>query len=231
MRNNAVRPVLLVTGFGPFPGVPFNISAVLCENIATIMKNYRAELHSVVLPTHWRDGPAIAAAKIREMKPDAVVHFGVSRAAGGFQFETRAYNQCAVTADCTGKSAQSFYFRRGGPPLLQATLPVTSLIRRLRLRGLPAQISRDAGRYLCNATLYNSLHEAHLTPEHARPLVGFVHIPALPAASMYETSGHFGWAHLQRGAVELLHGLIRSLRKRAYATGHRRSNRINISSI
>ena len=33
MRGKS-RPILLVTGFGPFPGVPFNVSAKLAEYLA-----------------------------------------------------------------------------------------------------------------------------------------------------------------------------------------------------
>lgn len=226
-----MRPVLLITGFGPFPGVPFNVSAALVDYLASSAARIQAELHTAILPTHWRDGPAIAALKMREVRPDAVIHFGVSRRAGGFQFETRAYNQCARLADCAGTSADGFYLRRRGPPVLRVTLASSVLMCRLRLAGLPVYHSSDAGRYLCNATLYSSLHEALSLPERDRPQVGFIHIPALPSASNNSEAGRFGWPELQRGAVEILHGLASSLRTPAHRTGRAAPNRIKAGSI
>jgi pyroglutamyl-peptidase len=226
-----MRPILLVTGFGPFPGVPFNVSAALVDYLASAAARIPAEVHTAILPTHWRDGPAIAASKIREVRPDAVVHFGVSRRACGFQFETRAYNQCARLTDCAGTSAPGFYLRRSGPPVLRATLAASRLMQRLRLAGLPAYNSSDAGRYLCNATLYSSLHKALSLPETNRPQVGFIHIPALPTTSQTPETGVFGWLELQRGAVEILHGLASTLRTRTHRTGRARPNRIKAGSI
>lgn len=226
-----MRPVLLVTGFGPFPGVPFNVSAAVVDYLASRATCTPVALHTAVLPTHWRDGPAIAASKMREVQPDAVIHFGVSGRADGFQFETRAYNQCAKLADCAGASASGFYLRRSGPPMLRATLASSTLIRRLRLVGLPAYHSSDAGRYLCNAVLYSSLHEAESLPERDRPLVGFIHIPALPSPSDNHGASEFGWPGLRRGAVEILHGVASSLRAPAHRTGRARPNRLRTSSI
>ena len=230
-QTTRTRPVLLVTGFGPFPGVPFNVSAPLVEYLASEAEGIPAELHTAILPTHWRDGPAIVASKIRELGPDAVLHFGVSRHASGFQFETIAYNQCANIVDCAGMPAQGFYFRRGGPPSMRSTLPISDLAFRLRLAGLPAYASRDAGRYLCNATLYNSLHEAQLTSKKRAPLVGFIHIPALSAASLHDEQTDFGWREMQRGAVEILRRLAATLRASKHTSGRQSPNRINTGSI
>jgi pyrrolidone-carboxylate peptidase len=44
--------------------------------------------------------------------------------------------------------------------MLTATYPAARLVQRLRMEGLPAQLSADAGRYLCNAVLFESLHLA-----------------------------------------------------------------------
>lgn len=226
-----MRPVLLVTGFGPFPGVPFNISAALVDYLTSRPACPQMELHTAILPTHWREGPAIAVTRIRELLPDAVIHFGVSRHADGFQFEARAYNQCANLADCAGTFASGFYLRRNGPPMLHTTLATATLIRRLRLAGLPASHSGDAGRYLCNALLYSSLLVAEALPERNRPLVGFIHIPALPGVSETLATGGFGWPDLQRGAVEILQGVASALQTSAHRTGRAGPNRIKAGSI
>ncbi len=68
---------------------------------------------------------------------------------------------------------------RGGPPAYFATLPVDEILRSLTAEEIPAYLSNTAGTYLCNQTLYGTLHALR---ERARaPKVGFIHFPLLPA--------------------------------------------------
>ena len=85
---------VLVTGFGPFPEVPFNASATLVAALAETMRiaEPRARLFTAMLPTDWRQAPAEAMALIDRLRPDVVLHFGVSGRAEGFEIETRAVN-------------------------------------------------------------------------------------------------------------------------------------------
>ncbi len=48
------RPRVLVTGFGPFPGVAENPSAWLAETLAAEPPNFDAEFHARVVPTAWQ---------------------------------------------------------------------------------------------------------------------------------------------------------------------------------
>ena len=48
------RPRVLVTGFGPFPGIAENPSAWLAETLAAEPPMLDAELHTRVLPTAWQ---------------------------------------------------------------------------------------------------------------------------------------------------------------------------------
>ena len=49
------RPRVLITGFGPFPGVPDNPSSWLAEALAAgAAAQADAELHARVLPTEWQ---------------------------------------------------------------------------------------------------------------------------------------------------------------------------------
>jgi pyroglutamyl-peptidase len=67
----------------------------------------------------------------------------------------------------------------GGPAAYFATLPLSVILEALTDEGIPAYLSNTAGTYLCNQTLYGTLHALR---EHARPpQVGFIHFPLLPA--------------------------------------------------
>lgn len=72
----------------------------------------------------------------------------------------------------------------GAPAAYFATLPVHEMYAALRAAGIPAELSRDAGVYLCNQVSYVLLHAAATDPLNCR--AGFVHLPLLPeqAAAM-----------------------------------------------
>jgi pyroglutamyl-peptidase len=72
-----------------------------------------------------------------------------------------------------------------GPAAYVSTLPVRAIVERLNEAGIPAYVSNTAGTYLCNQTLYTTLHAvARLSTP---PRVGFLHVPLLP--SMVAASG------------------------------------------
>jgi pyroglutamyl-peptidase len=99
--------------------------------------------------------------------------------------------------------------------VLGATLPAALLVRQLGLAGIPASLSRDAGRYLCNATLYGSLLHGRSLPH--PPRVGFVHIPALTPAQCGgdgDPNAGFGFSTLRDGAGLMLQTLARFMRSR-----------------
>ena len=170
------RPVILVTGFGPFPGAPRNASGELAEALAREAPRHLPG-YSVVaatLPTEWHDGPRQLASLLDRHEPVVALHFGVSRRATGFVIETRARNALAQVCDAAGAMPPGLRVAYHGRDELASLLPTTAIVARLRRLGLPVQVSRDAGTYLCNAVLYNSLVDARDSASARR---GFIHLP------------------------------------------------------
>ncbi|MBT3071041.1 hypothetical protein KKP04_09180 [Rhodomicrobium sp. Az07] len=172
---NPVR--VLVTGFGPFPGVPRNASETLVHNLAL-----RAEpctegiaLSTAVLPVCWATAHEAETAAVAAFAPDAVLHFGVSRRAAVFEIESRAVNICGQRPDAHGRISPLAPLVRAGAPLLTPTLAPLHLIRALRRANVPVQLSRNAGRYLCNALFYRSLAREG----DGGPLAAFIHMPIM----------------------------------------------------
>ena len=67
----------------------------------------------------------------------------------------------------------------GAPGAYWSTLPLGVILRELTAAGLPAYISYTAWTYLCNFTLYSTLHRLASL---GRPVpAGFIHVPYLPA--------------------------------------------------
>jgi len=175
MIAGACPPVrVLVTGFGPFPGMPHNASATMVAALSRPDADAGIALFTAVVPVAWSEARIAAREAIVNAQPHAILHFGVSKQAAGFEIESRAINMCGAKADHGGIVRAGQPLDRSGKPVLHATMPSSTLLSALRQGGFPAQLSRNAGRYLCNALFYWSLAGA----DGGGPLVGFIHIPA-----------------------------------------------------
>jgi pyroglutamyl-peptidase len=173
----AGRPVVLLTGFGPFPGMPENASTRLASELATAARSTFPS-HAFVaahLPTEWHQGPRRVRDLYAAHEPAAAIHFGVSGRASGFEIEMRGHNRRAAIADAAGVVPQVRHLDPDGPPVLPSRLPIDRILMALRAHGLPVSLSRDAGGYLCNAVLY---HASDLSRRHRDLRAGFIHVPA-----------------------------------------------------
>ncbi|MBZ8132827.1 hypothetical protein [Afifella sp. IM 167] len=220
------RPRLLVTGFGPFPGVPENPSGWLMERLSLPdgLKGIAAEARFAVLPTDWQAGPAAFEALWQAHSPDIAVQFGVSRRARGFELERLARNRAEpALADAAGKAAPSCRVDPEGPETWRGSLPIRRIRNALEAAGHPAGLSDDAGLYLCNALYYRA---GRLASQAGRlSMNGFVHLPFLegqtpPAATERpeaETAPAFAMAHeaMAAGARLILEVAVEAWRERA----------------
>ena len=171
------RPAIVLTGFGPFPGVPQNATAMLIPRLADEARaRFTAyDVIGEILPTEWVAGPRRLTELFIGVEPVLVLHFGVSQDAGGFQLELIGRNLRTALTDAIGELPATSEVIEGGPALLASTLPAERIIARLARHGLPCCSSDNAGSFLCNTVLYHSLSVAHALPK--PPPVGFVHVP------------------------------------------------------
>lgn len=203
------RPIILITGFGPFPTVSANATSILVPQIAETARRAipGVAITAHILPTEWDASLAALGVLTQRLRPAVTLHFGVSGRATGFEIETRGRNRCSLTEDAAGRLPDDVRLSADGPEFLPATLPAAHIVSRLRRRGLPAQISRDAGGYLCNALLYRSLEIARRSSVPTR--TGFVHLPTSlvnerrPALEP-RIAGRLTWDEVVEGSLEIL---------------------------
>ncbi|MEW6643286.1 MAG: pyroglutamyl-peptidase I [Pseudomonadota bacterium] len=172
---------ILVTGFGPFPGAPYNPTERLVARLGQLR---RPALADVTVNRHIfhvsygavdRELPTLIARN----KPHALLMFGLAQRTPHVRIETRARN--AVTtlwpdAD-HGRGEAAGIARHAAPD--RHFGPHTQLLLRAALQaGVWARPSRDAGRYLCNYLSWKAI-EATDTPGGPR-LAAFVHVPLVP---------------------------------------------------
>lgn len=167
--------MILVTGFEPFGLHKTNPS----EEIARALDGRRIGTHEIrgaVLPVHHRDAAARVAALSAEREPAAIVHVGLAEGRARVALERVALNVMDYRiADNAGYRAEDEPCAPDGPPAYFATLPLSDILRALGAAGVPAYLSSTAGTFLCNQTLYTTLHAVTRA---GRPTpVGFVHLP------------------------------------------------------
>jgi len=170
---------ILVTGFGPFPGAPYNPTQPL---VARLMRLRRpaftdVELSSHIFPVTYTAVDRELPLALQKHKPHALLMFGLAGRTGYVRIETRARN--AVTT--LWPDAAQTRARKGsiadGADALRFGPHTAKLLRAAEGTGLDARASRDAGSYLCNYLSWRAIEavEAANGPR----LAAFVHIPPL----------------------------------------------------
>ena len=202
-----MRPTILLTGFGPFPGVPVNATSAFVPQLAAAASQRFPWTNVVVdvLTTEWKAASRRLTALLGDHQPSLAVHFGVSADAQGFVIETTACNRTCAKVDAGGALPPSPAVVAGGPDRLVTPLDSSVIAERLVAQGLPVSVSTDAGSYLCNAVLYRSLHHAATRAGDLRAL--FVHLPASLAGSRAAQAAAecpLSWADAVAGSTEIL---------------------------
>jgi pyroglutamyl-peptidase len=180
---------ILITGFGPFPGAPYNPTQPL---VARLLRLRRPALDDVELSGHIF--PVTYKAVDRELpqlltkhRPQALLMFGLASRTPYVRIETRARN--AVTtlwpdADHTRVRKRSI---AGGADAMAFGLHTAKLLRAAIGTGVDARASRDAGSYLCN---YLSWRAIEATCGDSGPrLAAFVHVPPLARNGAHQRKG------------------------------------------
>jgi pyroglutamyl-peptidase len=169
---------ILLTGFGPFPGAPFNPTARLVEKLARSRRLAQGGVHctSHVFCTSYQAVDRELPVLLARTKPDVLVMFGLAGRTRHLRIETRARNASScVIPDASRSSPAVSKIAPGALPTLAMRVPAQWLVRAARSSGVKAAPSHDAGRYLCNYLCWRAAEAAR---EPAGPSVtAFVHVP------------------------------------------------------
>jgi pyroglutamyl-peptidase len=175
--NSKLR--IVITGFGPFPGAPYNPTQPL---VARLLRLRRPALGDVetsghIFPVTYKAIDRQLPKLLTKLRPQALLMFGLASRTPYVRIETRARN--AVTtlwpdADHTRVRKGSI---AGGADAVRFGPHTAKLLRAAVGTGVDARASRDAGSYLCN---YLSWRAIEATRGDSGPrLAAFVHVPPL----------------------------------------------------
>jgi len=175
-RGTDPRPTVLLTGFGPFPGVPVNASGELVRKAGRTARRTLPHVRFTVaiLPTEWIRAPRLIATLHDRHRPVLALHFGVASGTRSIRLEVQALNFCRGSRDAAGALPVARLLSEDGPAARRSSIAAPAIVLALNAKGYPSSISNDAGGYLCNAVLYHSLAAVEAR---GGCQVGFVHIP------------------------------------------------------
>jgi pyroglutamyl-peptidase len=176
--NDRLR--ILITGFGPFPGAPYNPTMALVKRLTELRRpafsdvDFSGHIFHVTYGTVDRELPDLVA----RLRPDALLMFGLAGRTDHLRIETRARNAVTTTfPDADRKVARNGAIADGADAMRFG--PHTAkLLRAARGTGIDARASRDAGSYLCNYLSWRAIEATR--NEHGPRLAAFVHVPPLP---------------------------------------------------
>ena len=166
------RPRILVTGFGPFPGMPENPTSEIVRSLPRRLMGLK--VHYRVLPVSWQHSSEHLNRAVDLVVPHLVLMLGVSNQESCARLEMQAYNRLDGRPDDAGNLLL--------PGPIDPTKPMThkrvchwpteEMVKMLRAKGHDAAVSDDPGRYLCNHTFYSAFDAP------APAGVGFLHVAA-----------------------------------------------------
>lgn len=179
------------TGFSKFHDVAVNPTELLMRELKFTLKAEPLPDNAVLASATVIETDArVASGVLRQLyeQPEKrrriYVHCGVDVSIPRFQLEIQGRNE--ATFSCPDESGWMPCKMRIEPEKHLANtrttdLPLGDLVGRLRRRGFDAELSRDAGKYVCNWVYYNSLK---LAEQMEKSSAIFVHFPDLATVSL-----------------------------------------------
>ena len=207
---------ILVTGFGPFPGAPFNPTGPLAARLKQLR---RPSLAEVTIVTHVF--PTSYAAVDRDL-PELIAQAQAGRAA---DVRARRAHARAADRDAGAQRAGAHARRRrrlvatridqrsGCAATRPLPAPGRHLLAAARRARLPVTLSHDAGKYLCNYLIWRGIEAAGNVG--GPRLVAFVHVPAVPRTPRRRAKHRprFSLQALTRAGTQVLMTLVSAARR------------------
>jgi pyroglutamyl-peptidase len=181
---------VLITGFGPFPGAPFNPTEQLVARLTKLRRPAFAEVErtSHIFNVTYGDVDRDLPRLLSERRPDVLLMFGLAARTPHVRIETRARNAISTTWPDAGHTRIGLgKIAAGGSEALTFGPHTGRLLRAALQTDVPAESSRDAGRYLCNYLCWRAI-EAHVGSPRA-PLTAFIHVPLVPRDTISRRKG------------------------------------------
>jgi pyroglutamyl-peptidase len=173
---------VLITGFGPFPGAPYNPTQPLVARLLGLRRPAFGDVERTghIFPVTYQAVDRELPELLGRHRPHALLMFGLASRTPFVRIETRARN--AVTT--LWPDADHARVRKGsiaGDAGAMMFGPHTArLLRAALATGVDVRASRDAGSYLCNYLSWRAIEAVaagQAEASNGTRLAAFVHVP------------------------------------------------------
>jgi len=171
----------LITGFGPFPGAPFNPTQRLVPRLLKLRRPALADVQRVshIFPVTYAAVDRQLPQLIERHRPDVLLMFGLASRTPFLRVETRARNIVSqLWPDADHAAIFSRTIDAGAPATLNFGAHTAKLLRAAQATGIFARPSLNAGSYLCNYLSWRAIEAVADT--NSPRLAAFVHVPPVP---------------------------------------------------
>jgi pyroglutamyl-peptidase len=206
---------ILITGFGPFPGAPYNPTMPLVERLIRLRRPafddvaLASHIFHVTYATVDRELPGLLA----QHRPHALLMFGLAARTSYLRIETRARNAITtIWPDADGTRIRKGSIASGADAMMFG--PHTAkLLRTALATGIDARTSRDAGSYLCNYLSWRAIEATQR--ENGPHIAAFIHVPLLARDGTARVRGGITLETLVDAGEAMLGEFVRLARRAA----------------
>lgn len=200
---------ILVTGFEPFGGETENASGVAVDILSKLTPPDGAHIVTATLPVTWSGAGSALLRAVEDHVPDVVIAVGEAGGRTAVTPERWAKNLGhGRIPDNRGVVREAAPLAQG-PDRLESQIDPEILINAIRESGVPAEVSEDAGAFLCNAVFWTVLHDTDVPS-------AFIHVPAVRTRGIAEigaeTDPGRAPADSSLNFEDLAHGLAAAVR-------------------
>ncbi|XP_068232635.1 pyroglutamyl-peptidase 1 [Palaemon carinicauda] len=180
------KPIIYLTGFGPFPPHYVNASQVVVEHldVARLERELGVKVVKEILAVEYDKVTKVVPQRWKELKPKLTVHVGVSGQAETLVLEQVGHNNGYNKFDNCKCLPSKGVCCQDGEEVIKSDLRMDLVTRALNndtSLKLTCAKSNDAGRFLCDFIYYTSLHED-------KSRSAFIHVPTLNKFSKEDIS-------------------------------------------
>ncbi|KAL5005377.1 hypothetical protein ScPMuIL_018833 [Solemya velum] len=165
---------VVATGFGPFGIYDVNSSWVAVQELSKRPLGDDIDLHIEEISVDYKTASELVPELWKKYNPKLIVHVGVSGIASKITLEQKAHNEGYDKCDVKGCCPENHCCVLGDEGCRVSGIDMQLVCRDINEASsdVEAEVSQDAGRYLCDFTYFKSL-----SIDKSR--AAFIHVPPL----------------------------------------------------
>lgn len=189
---------ILVTGFGPFDGLPTNPSQQLCLTLEESIHN--CSVDKLILPVSFKSAGKNLIERLKSQDYRAVFLLGLAYPRSEVTLEKLAINWMdSEIGDNDGFLPEAKKIDANAPDAYFSSMDLRPLVEQPFPDTPPPKISYTAGTYVCNALYFNALHWIKKSGAPTQCL--FIHVPPTPEIKGAAGSMELGSIRAQLEAI------------------------------